>query len=369
MLFRTSLRQEMAQIASATFVTLLTIVITTALIRTLGDAANGKVDRQTVLELIVFTTMNYLAVILVLTAFMAVIMVVSRAFHDREVTIWAASGLSLSAWIRPVLTFCLPVTLLALGFSTVITPWAKQQGLEIKQRYEKRSDVSKASVGQFRESVSGERIFFIERESADKGVVENVFIITRSADRTSIVVSKGGRIETQANGERFLVLRAGRRFDWLAGRTDFNALEFERYGIRLEPGFYLPPDTTIQTVSLPVLLATGTPGGRAELLWRLGLPLSCVFLCLLAIPLSFINPRAGRSLNLMFAVLVYLVYSNFLSIAQAWVLQKKMAFWPAFVLPHLLAVAVFGVLMYRRTRLPAIGWRQRLRFCLVRGAA
>ena len=42
------------------------------------------------------------------------------------------------------------------------------------------------------------------------------------------------------------------------------------------------------------------------------MPLSALILALLAIPMSFVNPRAGRSVNLLFALLTYMVYSNLL---------------------------------------------------------
>jgi lipopolysaccharide export system permease protein len=43
------------------------------------------------------------------------------------------------------------------------------------------------------------------------------------------------------------------------------------------------------------------PVNLAELLWRLGLPLAALNLAVLAIPLAFVNPRAGRTNNLVFA--------------------------------------------------------------------
>ena len=54
-----------------------------------------------------------------------------------------------------------------------------------------------------------------------------------------------------------------------------------------------------------------------ELLWRIGMPLAALNLALLAIPLSFVNPRAGRTNNLILALLAYMLYSNLLSVSQA----------------------------------------------------
>ena len=54
--------------------------------------------------------------------------------------------------------------------------------------------------------------------------------------------------------------------------------------------------------------------------------MSALVLVLLAIPMSFVNPRAGRSANLLFALLTYIVYSNLLSVSQARVAQGRHRF-------------------------------------------
>jgi lipopolysaccharide export system permease protein len=54
--------------------------------------------------------------------------------------------------------------------------------------------------------------------------------------------------------------------------------------------------------------------------------LAALNLAVLAIPLAFVNPRAGRANNLIFALLTYMIYSNLLSVSQAWVAQGKLRF-------------------------------------------
>ena len=96
------------------------------------------------------------------------------------------------------------------------------------------------------------------------------------------------------------------------------------------------------------LLQNRSDENIAELQWRLSLPLSAFILVLLAIPLSFVDPRAGRSANLIMAILVYLMYNNALSILQSWVAREKLSpligLWPA----HLLVLMLLAYLFYRR---------------------
>ena len=50
-------------------------------------------------------------------------------------------------------------------------------------------------------------------------------------------------------------------------------------------------------------------------------------LTLLAIPLAYVNPRVGRSANLLAAAFLYMLYSNCLNIVQSLIAQGKLDFW------------------------------------------
>ncbi len=85
--------------------------------------------------------------------------------------------------------------------------------------------------------------------------------------------------------------------------------------------------------------------------------MSALVLALLAIPMSFVNPRAGRSVNLLYALLTYMVYSNLLSVSQARVAQGKLPFSTAWWLVHGVMVVVMLLLFAYRMSL----FRVRLR--------
>jgi len=99
-----------------------------------------------------------------------------------------------------------------------------------------------------------------------------------------------------------------------------------------------------------LLIADPSAAARGELLWRISLPLSAVVLGLLAIPLAFVNPRGGNSLNQLFALLIYLTYSNIVSVTQSMVTKETLDFWVALVLPHAGVLLMFYVLMLKRNR-------------------
>ena len=71
-------------------------------------------------------------------------------------------------------------------------------------------------------------------------------------------------------------------------------------------------------------------------------------MALFAIPLSFVNPRSGRSWNLILAVLIYALYNNLLSIFQAWTSQGKIAPWIGLWPVHAAMVVILAVLFSRQ---------------------
>ncbi len=361
MIFRKSLRRDLASVAGVVFATLFTILVTTTLIRMLGRAAGGRVDTASLIPLISFAAINVLPVLLVLTVYIAVLMTVSRQYRDSEMVIWFASGRSLAHWVGPVLGFAVPVALVVGIVAFEVGPWANRQTAEYNQRFEQREDVAQIAAGQFRESTSASRVFFVESLSEDEQSVRNVFVTQQRGDHLTIVVAAGGRVQVEPNGDRFLVLEKGRRYDGDQSGPAFRIMEFERYGLRIEqaaPGVREAPSKAKTTAEL---FADPTPRNRGELLWRIGLPISAVALALLAIPLSSFNPRVGRSVNLIVALLVYVTYSNLQSLSQAWVAQERISFGIGVWAVHAVVVAIIAILFWRRTSLPSLrlfGWRR-----------
>jgi lipopolysaccharide export system permease protein len=347
MIFQSALRRELASAAGATFTVLFSILVTWTLISILGRAAGGKVASGDVVALIVFAVLNYLPTILILTSFISVLMAVTRSYRDSEMVVWFASGQSLVRWIYPVLTFGLPLVLITAALSLFATPWAKMKSTEFVQRFEKREDLKKVSPGQFKESAAANRVFFVEGAAAGSNAVQNVFVNTIEKDANTVVVAKEGVIESDAKGGQFLVLKNGRRYQGIPGQADFQSMEFERYSMRVSSkAAVLGADMPVGSLSTAALLAAPNRFTMAELLWRIASPIMCVVLMLLAIPLGFVNPRAGSSANLILAMLIFITYSNLVKLTEASVAQGKASFgaawWPLHTLVALGVLALFA---------------------------
>jgi lipopolysaccharide export system permease protein len=353
MIFHKALVRELATSALAIFFVLLGITFTTQLVRLLGQAATGLITSTGVIALLGFTLVNYLPILLSLTTFIAVLMTLTRSYRDSEMVVWFASGMSLTQWIRPVLAFALPMVITIGLLSLVLSPWAVSRSEELRRIMESREDVSAVMPGVFRESSRADRVYFVEEVAGSANMVSNVFVSSAQHQKLGVMVAQRGFQETAENGDRFLVLLNGRRYEGAPGSAEYRIYEFERYAMRIEIGQGGPRAPTTRTTSTPELVRDPTPRNLAELSWRVGLPMSAFILCLLAIPLSFVNPRAGRSMNLVLALLVYMTYSNLISIAQASIAQGRLNFALGLAV-HVAMAGVLVVLFYRRLMVTSI---------------
>lgn len=356
-LFHWSLVREFAATGALIFAILLGIIVFTQLIRLLGDSVGGMLPVDGILVLLGFSALNYLPVLLSVSLFLSVLLTLSRCYRDSEMVVWFSSGIGLTRWIRPVLGFALPVVLLIALLSMVISPWALSGADEFKRRLDSRDDVSRASPGVFRESKQADRVFFLEDVDAEHKRVGNIFVQSVQDGRAGTMVAREGYQETAANGDRFLVLLHGRRYEGVPGQADFRIAEFERYALRIEPAELRQEQPSVKAYPTLDLLRNPTPWNMSEFAWRVGLPLSALLLALLAIPLSFVDPRAGRSFNLIAAIVIYMIYNNMISVTNAWIAREKVGVMLGLWGIHLLMVVV--VLVYFHHRASPFAWRRR----------
>ena len=291
MLFDSSTRSELARSFGVTLVVILTIMLTVTLIKTLGQAAGGNVAPQDVVLLMGYATLAHLATMLNLSLFIAVVATLGRRYRESEMTIWFASGVPLSRFIRPVLRMAWPILLAIVVLELVVWPWGNQNSAELRDRYQKRSDLSRVAPGQFQTSRDGSRVFFIERDGDDAGTGRNVFILSNQNDRESVTTSARGRLEMEGD-DRMLVLDHGQRNETQLKTGEKSLARFEQYKVMtdtqvLANANQLPPKAT-PTLDL---LRNLTVKNQGEIAWRLGWIFAGFNMALLGIGVAASNPR------------------------------------------------------------------------------
>ena len=359
MLFQSSIRKELARSFGATLVVLVTVVMTIVLIRTLGLASRGSVNPQDVMLFMAYSALGRLPTILTLSLFIALVSTLSRMYRDSEMVVWFTSGQGLAGFLRPLFQFAWPVLLVITLTALFAWPWTNQQTRDMQNRYQQRGDLDRITPGQFQESSSGNRVFFIDREAGAAQSSNNVFIATSEKGKNAVTTAQSGRIE-QKGDARFLMLSNGQRLENVIGQSALRISEFAEYGVRtggadvLGAGFQEGKLLTTRA-----LVKDPTSGNLGELAWRLGLALAAVNLVVLALALPSVNPRGGRSGNLIFVVLAFMVYNNLVNLGQGWIFVGLISFGNLLLALHggvlLLALAWLAARHYHWT------WRVRRR--------
>lgn len=359
MIFRRAAIRELTLSTSAVFAALFAIMLTQLLMRLLKQAATGKLAPDALFALLGFGALNVLPTLLAVTVFIAVLITFSRWYRDSEMAIWLASGASLTQCVGVVLRFAWPLLVVISVLSFWVTPWANARSEAYRSAMEQRDDTSRITAGAFNESASGDRVFYVERVEGDTGKVGNVFVASEQAGAMTLIATASGHVETATNGDRFLVLEEGRRYDTHGEDASFRVMEFGAYGVRIESADASRDGTTYKGAATADLFSAVAKGAKAELLWRIGTPLSALVLLLLALPLAHANPRAGgRTSSVIAAILLYLIYNNLLNVSQVWVEKGKVDFLPGMLGAHLLMLLVTLALFGFRRR--PLSWRRLL---------
>ena len=350
MLYQNKLKNELFFNSLSTILILSGIVVAQRGVVVFRLASKGIIPNDSILTILVFSLLKYLPILLTLTLFLTILLTLSRWFRDSEMMIWFSSGLGLTSFIRPILFFSLPIILLIGFLSLYLSPWATQKSEEYKAGLKNRDELATISPGSFKESKSKDRVFYVEGFGDLGSKVKNVFVQSEQNGKLGIIVSnEGSRVSTNTDDE-YIVLKKGKRYEVNHENNHFTEIKFSDYGFLVEKK--LPPIIDVNQVeAMPTLLLLMTKGNReiAEFVWRVSLPISGIVLIILAIPLSFINPRSGRSVNIIIAIMIFAIYNNLMGVTQSYINLGKLNPYIGGSIVHLLIIMIASYLMMRRS--------------------
>jgi lipopolysaccharide export system permease protein len=337
MLFDSSVRRELWRSFIGTLVVLLTVVLTMVLIRILGQATKGAFAPADVSLVLSYTVIGQLPILIALALFVAVVSVLSRLWRDSEMVVWQASGARQFHFVPTLLRMAWPV-LAVVAFSTLVArPWAQSQAQVLKYRFEKRSDISRVSPGQFQSSADGKRVFFIDSHSDGQQTGKNVFMVLTDKGQESVITARQGQLRIDQD-HRFLVLSQGERTqtDLDTGEKTLSRFETARIlvGEVVDPQKLAPDVRSLPTHTLLGLQGLQRKEAGGELNWRFGLIWATLNMVLAGLSLAAGNARRNSSWNLVYALLLFVVYFNLLGLSQNWVLRGKMGWASGLLLVH-----------------------------------
>lgn len=351
MLFDASLRRELGRSFAATLLVVLTIVLTMLLVRMLGQAASGSAAPQDVVLLLGFAALGQLPTMMTLSLFVAVVLTLGRWYRDSEMPVWFSSGVGIFTLTKCLARTAAPVLAVIAVLTVWSWPWVNAQTQELRERHEKRSDVSRVSPGLFQSSADGSRVFFVERDSAGSPLARNVFIVARSGSTESLTSARTGRLETEADGDRHVVLERGQRSEVDSATGEKSLARFESYRIWFdEDGSRTAGQRPVKAQPTAALMRERDPVNDGELAWRFGLIFAAVNLVVLGAGLSEVRTRRISNWNLLMALLAFIVVLNLVNLSKSWVASGSMGLFTALAGLHGSLLAIGLALLWWRDR-------------------
>ncbi|EKT4480753.1 LPS export ABC transporter permease LptF [Pseudomonas putida] len=313
------LSREVLVTLSAVSAVLLVIIMSGRFIKYLAQAAQGVLDPGVLFLIMGFRLPGFLQLILPLGLFLGILLAYGRLYLESEMTVLSATGMSQQRLLGLTMAPAALVALLVAWLSLSLAPLGVAQVQQIIAQQDTLTEFDTLVPGRFQTLRDGSRVTYTEQLSDDRINLAGVFISEKrfNQDKTkdrapSVLVAEKGHQEIQADGNRYLVLENGYRYDGNPGQADYRAIKYDTYGVLLPKPEVAEEVTEREAIPTSELIGKEGLRERAELQWRLSLPILVFVVTLLAVPLSRVNPRQGRFLKLLPAILLYMAYLTML---------------------------------------------------------
>ncbi|MFK0569553.1 LPS export ABC transporter permease LptF [Endozoicomonas sp.] len=314
------LSRQMLQVMLAVTSVVLLIIMSGRFVNYLAQAATGTLKADFLFAIMGYRIPEFLVMILPLGLFLGIILAYGRLYVDNEMTVLSACGLNRNQLLAMTMVPAAAVMLLVALLSLVVAPFGIQKVERIFAEQNSLTEFDTLVSGRF-QKFGWQRVTYAEELTDDRQQMNQVFIANRNvnssnmgsmtlllAETARIEANAGERGESGEDGQRYLILEDGYRYDLTPGVLPLREIEFKNYGLRMEERSSRKEISKEQALPTSTLLASDSLGHRAELQWRLSLPLLIPIVVLLALPLSQVNPRQGRYVKLLPGVFLYLLY-------------------------------------------------------------
>ena len=326
---------------------LLIVVISVEIVQFLKWFLQGELTTSTVLPLFINSQLKVIVLLIPISLFLGVLLALGRLYTDSEMTAMMSGGIGPKQWFRAMLMVTLPVSIMVLLMMLYLRPWVALERAEINSEIRNVSIISTFAPGRFNRSPDGEAVIFMEEISKDGKKMNNIFQRFSKDGDTHVDLAKTAKSVTHDTGLDYMLFENGHHYIGVPGESDYQIIEYAEYGV-LVPA---PKDRNyplrVQALSTRELWLSDNPEHKAELDWRISLPVATLILVMMALPLSQTTPRGGRYAKLALGIMLYLIYSNLLGIGKAWISKDIVPYWIGTSWVHVLGAITLYVLLRR----------------------
>jgi lipopolysaccharide export system permease protein len=288
---------------------LLLIFFCQKLVRVLGAAVDGDIPTNLVLSLLGLGVPEMAQLILPLSLFLGLLMTLGKLYTDSEITVMHACGLGKRSLILAALCLALFTSVFAGINAFWVSPWSSKHQDEVLAEAKANPSMAAMVEGQFQQAQDGNAVLFVGNVKGKE--FHNVFLAQlrpNGNQRPSVVVADKGHMEQRPDGSQMVTLDQGTRYEGTALLRDFRITDFVNYLAVIGHQAVALDTSDSDQMSMQQLWHSDLPEARSEFHWRLTLVVSVFIMALLVVPLSVVNPRQGRVLSMLPAIMLYLIF-------------------------------------------------------------
>ncbi|HHL2558559.1 TPA: LPS export ABC transporter permease LptF [Yersinia enterocolitica] len=288
---------------------LLLIFFSQKLVRILGAAVDGEIPTNLVLSLLGLGVPEMAQLILPLSLFLGLLMTLGKLYTESEITVMHACGMGKKSLIMAALILALVTSALAAVNTIWLGPWSSKHQDEVLNDARANPSLAALAGGQFKSSTDGNSALFIGNVTGKE--FNRVFLAQlrpNGNQRPSVIVADSGHMTERPDGSQVVILNKGTRYEGTALLRDFRITDFVDYQAIIGHQEVQQNNNAADQMTMKQLWRSNEPDARAEFHWRLTLIVSVIVMALLVVPLSVVNPRQGRVLSMLPAMLLYLIF-------------------------------------------------------------
>ena len=300
------------------------IVFGNQFVLTVQESVEHGIPFQELMPIVGFNMLRDLPIILSLSFFLSIIISISQFYKNSEAVVMNSLGMGDKSFINLIQPLVLFLFLLVFALTIYAVPWAKQQKSFAEDETVNASEFSFISEGKFESFKNGEIVFYASESSqideAGEQNMEEIFIYVSNETAPIIVLASEATKYTDSDNESiYLRLKDGIRYEGLPGDENVNILDFDRYDLEIVSGEVqksLSNFSKIEEKTSIDLLMEGGNLANAEIQWRLSQPISILILSFIGVLLAKTSPRTGKGVNLLFGIIIFMLYNNSLLVAK-----------------------------------------------------
>ncbi|HQQ62812.1 MAG TPA: LPS export ABC transporter permease LptF [Pseudomonadales bacterium] len=351
------LARDILQTTAAVSLVLLLIFLSGRFAKFLVDAATGNISADIILGLLLYRAPNMLERILPLSLFLSILLVFGRLYVENEISALHAAGVSLPRLLRSSMLAILPIAALVGWLTLYVSPAAFQRSEQMLNDEKKRSELDLLEAGKFLQLRNGEGVVYTGEIGEGRRTMRDVFIASQNGQGNwEVIRAQDGLQQYDENlDSRFLTLNNGLRYILLPGQARAERLRFSSMIQRIQPiDDYDTRRFQEDTLSMRELLDDPeNPSRQATLQWRLSLILLVPIVSLLAVAMSRTNPRRGRYIKLLPAMLIYFTYMGILDVLRHKLTDGSIPAMPGMLVAHA-CLLVIGLLLLYSDKVPLL---------------